>query len=156
MVALNRTRTVIDDCEEFIGSSNVMGGPIESYLVQHALVILCAEVQQEVYGIVRTRATSLNDHQIESFVSIAATRVLRSVKKDELSGFVGYFGKTVKKKFNDLVDDREVTTYDNAVRNRHDVAHKTGVQVTFSELKLALAAAENILIAVAESIDVES
>lgn len=129
-----------------------MGSPIESYLVQHALVVLCAEIQQEVYEIVRVRAAQTDDMQLASFVSNAAQRVLRSVGKSELAGFVGHFGQEEKAKFNELLDEAEVTKYNNAVNNRHDVAHRNGVQVTFSELKDAVSAASNILQALATSI----
>lgn len=133
-----------------------MGSPIESYLVQHALVVLCAEIQQEIYEIVRVRAAQAEDQQLASFVSNAAQRVLRSVGKGELSGFVGYFGQKEKEKFNRLLDDAEVTKYNNAINNRHDVAHKSGVQVTFAELKDAVSAASNILQALAHAIEAEA
>jgi hypothetical protein len=51
------------------------------------------------------------------------------------------------------VNDAEVTKYNNAVNNRHDVAHRSGVQVTFSELKDAVSAASSILQALASAIE---
>lgn len=153
MVRLIRTTAIIEDCEAIVSNPEIMGSPIESYLVQHALVVLCAEIQQEVYEIVRARAAQADDQQLANFVSNAAQRVLRSVGKSELAGFVGHFGQEEKERFNQLVDDAEVTKYNNAVNNRHDVAHRNGVQVTFSELKDAVSAASNILQALATSIE---
>lgn len=153
MARLVRTTAIIEDCEMIVSSPEVAGSPIESYLVQHALIVLCAEIQQEVYEIVRARAAQADDLQLASFVSGAAQRVLRSVGKSELAGFVGYFGQEEKEKFNQLLSDAEVTKYDNAVKNRHDVAHRSGVQVTFAELKDAVSAASNILQALAISIE---
>ncbi len=153
MARLVRTTAIIEDCESFVSNPEFMGSPIESYLVQHALVVLCAEIQQDIYEIVRERAARADDQQLASFVSNAAQRVLRSVGKSELAGFVGYFGQEEKKKFNALLDEAEVTKYNNAVNNRHDIAHRSGVQVTFSELKEAVSAASNILQALALSIE---
>ena len=153
MARLVRTTAIIEDCEAVVSSPEVIGSPIESYLVQHALVVLCAEIQQEIYEIVRARAAQADDHQLANFVSNAAQRVLRSVGKSELAGFVGHFGQQEKTKFNELVDETEVTKYNNAVNNRHDVAHRSGVQVTFSELKDAVSAASNILQALAVAIE---
>lgn len=150
---LNRTSTVIEDCEAIVMNSAVTGSPIESYLVQHALVVLCAEMQQEIYKIVRQRADQTNDQQLSNFISKAAGRVLRSVGKTELAGFVGLFGQNEKEKFNQLLNETAVTKYNNAVNNRHDVAHKSGVQVTFSELKEAVVAASGILQAIVASLE---
>ena len=153
MARLIRTTAIIEDCEVVVSSPEVNGSPIESYLVQHALVVLCAEIQQEIYEIVRVRAAQADDQQLANFVSNAAQRVLRSVGKSELAGFVGHFGREEQARFNQLVNDAEVTKYNNAVNNRHDVAHRSGVQVTFSELKDAVSAASNILQALASSIE---
>jgi len=149
---LLRTQTVIDECELFLDNHNGFGSPVESYLVQHGLVVLCADVQQEIYKLVQERAEKLPDTQISSFVYATSKRVLRSVRKDELATFVEFFGKTEKEKFNSLLDDCDVTRYNNAVSNRHDVAHKTGVQITFGELKLAKTAACKLLEAVTNAI----
>lgn len=150
---LNRTQTVIDDCEVFLKNHNGLGSPVEAYLVQHALVVLCADVQQEIYKLVQDRANQLTDKQVSAFVGTVSKRVLRSVRKDELATFVSFFGAAERDKFNSLLDDAEVTRYNNAVSNRHDVAHKTGVQITFGELKLAKVAACKLLSAVAASIE---
>ncbi|MGK2870674.1 MAG: HEPN domain-containing protein [Alphaproteobacteria bacterium] len=153
MNSLLRTTAIIEQCEGLLSNSDIRGSPVESYLVQHALIVLCAEIQQEIYEIVRARAAQAEDNQLESFVLSASKRVLRSVGKSDLSSFVGHFGGAEKEKFNRLVDDYEVTKYNNAVSNRHDIAHKNGVQVTFSELKEAVSAASKILQALALSIE---
>ena len=117
MARLVRTSAVIEDCEAIVRSPDVIGSPVESYLVQHTLVVLCAEIQQEVYEIVRARAAKADDQQLASFVSSAAQRVLRSVGKSELAGFVAFFGQAEKEKFNHLLaacrtfSSRERMTY---------------------------------------------
>jgi len=149
---LIRTQSLIEDCEAFLIEKDALGSAIESYLVQHALVVMCAEIQQEICLIAEKRAAEISDSQIESFVGSASRRILRSVMKEELSSFVGHFGKEVKDKFNELCEDRTVTTYNNAVRNRHRVAHRSGAQVTLRELNDAKDAAFTLLDAVNTSI----
>lgn len=79
--------------------------------------MLCAEIQQEVYEIVRARAAKADDQQLASFVSSAAQRVLRSVGKSELAGFVAFFGQAEKEKFNHLLDETEITIGDTTTQS---------------------------------------
>lgn len=142
---LNRTDVVVEECEEFLRDNSQLGSPIESYLVQHALVVLCADVQQEIYKIISTRVDVSTDIGLNLFVSKASKKILRSVEKSELAGFIAHFGDHEKQKFNALVDDRDATIYNSAVKNRHNVAHTAGVQISFAELKEAISAAKRIL-----------
>jgi hypothetical protein len=150
-IQLVRTDALIDECERHLDQTGSLGTPVESYLTQHALVILCAEVQTEIYRIIETRAAKSADIALQQFTIAASKRVLRSVKTSEIAGLMGYFGSEIKDRFAAALNERDVTVYNNAVQNRHDVAHKTGVQVTLAEVKAAAAAAARIL----ESVDTE-
>lgn len=145
---LLRTKSAVEDCEKHLSSSGGFGTEIESYLTQYLLVVLCADVQQEIYGLSESRASVVGDDAISAYVVATAKRVLRSVGKEEIGKFVGMFGVGPKSKLNSMVDDSRVTIYNNAVSNRHDVAHQQGAQLTFGELKNAVSAAEEILLAV--------
>ena len=149
---LLRTNAAIEDCEKHLNSSGALGTEIESYLTQHILVILCADIQQEIYKISERRAEIIGDPALVSYVLSTAKRVLRSVGKSEIAAFVGMFGSDAQKALNGLVDDADVTIYNNAVNSRHDVAHKQGAQITFRELKSATAVAERLLEAVEKAI----
>jgi hypothetical protein len=142
---LVRTDTIIEECERHLEETQGYGSPVESYLTQHALIVLSAEVQTELYAIVENRVAKVGDKAVAAFAIESCKRLLRSVKKENIAGFIGHFGTEVKTRFNASLEDREVTIFNNAIENRHDVAHKSGVQVTFSELKLAVAAARKIL-----------
>ena len=91
------------------------------------------------------RAQRSTDPAIHAFVTVAGERILRSVRKDKLSAFVGLFGSTYKDEFNARLDEREVTVYNNVVLQRHAVAHRGGGAVSFSDLREAIDAANNIL-----------
>ena len=148
---LLRTKLSVEGCEEHLLASKAFGTEVESYLTQYLLVVLCSDVQQEIYRLTEDRAASASDPALSSYVVATARKVLRSVGKDEIAKFVGMFGTDARAKLNALVDDGDVTIYNNAVNNRHDVAHKMGTQVTFRELKEAVEAAERIIAAVAKA-----
>lgn len=150
---LLRTKSAVDDCEKHLTSSAGFGTEIESYLTQYLLVVLCAEIQQEIYKLTESRASIVKDDAVSAYVAATARKVLRSVGKDEIAKFVGNFGPTFKSKLNSLIEDSDVTIFNNAINNRHDIAHKQGTQITFRELKNAVAVAQKILKAVEQSLE---
>lgn len=151
---LLRTKATTEDCERHLDASGAAGTEIESYLTQHILVILCAEMQQEIYRIAEERAKTSNDEELVNYVSSSGRRILRSIKKDEIAAFIGMFGVDAKERLNALVNDADITIYNNAVSNRHDVAHKHGAQITFKELKDTTQVAERLLEAVEQSLQI--
>jgi hypothetical protein len=152
---LLRTKSAVEDCEKHLTASNAFGTEIESYLTQFLLVVLCSDIQQEIYRLSEARASIVEDDAISAYVAATARRVLRSVGKEDIAKFVGMFGPTLKSKLNNLVDDADVTIFNNAVNNRHDIAHKQGAQITFRELKNAVVVAQKILEAVERSLEYE-
>jgi hypothetical protein len=143
-----RTQTALNDCEQHLRDSGAVGSPIEAYLTEYLLILLCADMQEAIYNVIEEWAEKSGNPSLKEFVAASSRKVLRSVKKGEIAGFVGLFGSTHKERFNSALNDREVTIYNNAVESRHDVAHRTGATVTFSEMKEALSAARKILVAV--------
>ena len=81
------------------------------------------------------------------FVSYASKRVLRSVKKSEIVGFIGAFGAEFKSEFNSLLEnkDKEVTLYNNIVAERHKASHDGTATITLEDVRSAIAAASLIL-----------
>ena len=99
---LLRTNGVVKDCERHLMATKTSGTEIESYLTQHTLIILCAEMQQEIYRIAEERAALTNDNHIYNYVGASSKRVLRSVTKSDVANFIGMFGADIKRKLNDL------------------------------------------------------
>ncbi|MFC1965002.1 HEPN domain-containing protein [Chloroflexota bacterium] len=111
------------------------------YLTQQILVIFCAEVQQLIYEMLNNRASLSGDEGLNSFVVASEKRVLRGVQKDSIATLAECFGKDAKDKLNESVGDKDITIYNNTVRDRHDVAHSSGVTISFQEVKDAVDAA---------------
>ena len=139
------TQVVFEECQKYLQDAETIGSPIESYLTEHILVVLCGDMQRALYSIADKRAQQSSDPALHAFVSEASVKFLRSVQKHEISTFIGFFGPAYKEKFNNLLDDRDVTTYNNAVRQRHQVAHQGGGTMTFKDLPGAIEAAGKIL-----------
>ncbi|MCK9730201.1 HEPN domain-containing protein [Pseudomonas syringae] len=152
---LLRTRSAIDECELHLNDSGAWNTEVESYLTQYILVILCADVQQTVYKLLDARISDSKskDLGLKSFAYSMGVRCLRSFVKSELSKFLALFGDDVRESFNARLDDRVVTTYNNAVSKRHDVAHNSGVTTTFRELSDIYLSAVTILQAMDASLN---
>ena len=142
---LPRTLLALEECEQHLSITGTTGTSIESYLTQHILVILCAEMQQEIYRIVKEKTAKHTNGPILQFISAAQVRMLRSVKTGEICGFLACFDTKHKELFNNSLTDQEIGAYNNAITDRHDVAHRQGANITFSELKNAFNIASKIL-----------
>jgi hypothetical protein len=94
---------------------------------------------------IEERANSAGDNNIKSYMVASVNRILRSAKKERIAEIAGFFGDDVKTRFNDSLDDRDVTLYGNATKDRDDVAHRYGSELTFNELKEAVEAGNKIL-----------
>ena len=153
---LLRTKTALKECQDHLEATTTSGTVIESYLTQHILVLLSADMQQAIYKLLEKKAEQVNQESLRLFISTAGERLVRGVKKDAISGFVNYFGTDAKEKFNIYLKDKEqeITCYGNAIGNRDSVAHRKGAQVTFSEILQAVTAAELILSAVKTALDI--
>lgn len=153
---LVRTRAAVDDCEQHLKDTGASGTEIEAYLTQYVLVVMCAEIEQAVHSILERRVAGTADPDLTRFALSSGQRVLRSVSKNELAGFVGRFGDHAKEKLDSLLDETEVTLYNNAVKARHDIAHSRGATLTFSELLKALEVADKVIDAVNQAMNHKS
>ncbi|EDW8956981.1 TPA: HEPN domain-containing protein [Salmonella enterica] len=151
-----RTKAAMETCRGHLETSQMWNTEIESFLTQHILIILCAEVQQEIYYALEVRAHLNGDSELKDFAVASGKKILRSVGKKDIANFVGMFGTRAKNHLNERVEDHEVTLYNNAVTKRHDVAHNTGTNITFRELSEILRSAEKLIIAIGDAISFQN
>ena len=149
---LLRTQLSLDNCREHLDKTNSWDTEIESYLTQYVLVIMCSEIQQEIYKVLEYRASKTGDVALKNYAISTCKRVLRSIKKSEVTGFVGYFGETAKEYLNKNINDKDIAIYDNAVSMRNAVAHQSGTNITFRELEGAMEVAKKFICVVDEAI----
>lgn len=143
---LLRTEEAYKECQSHLHESGAVGSLIESFLTEHILILLCADMQQDILDIADRRASKASDAALREFVSTAGKRVLRGQLKNEIAAFIGSFGTKYKRDFNAALDERDVQLYNNAVQERNLVAHhRHGSTIGFGELGEVIAAARNIL-----------
>lgn len=140
-----RTQAALAECKCHLARTDAWNSEIESYLTQHVLVVLCAEVQQSIYGFLEARLDESEDPELKNFAIATGKRCLRSVGKNEISGFLGFFSASAKKYLNDNVAEETVSLYNNAIASRHDVAHSSGTKITFQELERVVDASMTFL-----------
>lgn len=141
---LLRMETALEECAQHLAAASAAGTAIESYLAEHILVVLVADMQTALYDVASVRAQDA-DRGLKEFVEGASRRILRSVRKEEIASFVAFWGRDAKQAFNDRLDERVVAIYNNAVQQRHEVAHRFGSTITFHELRGIVEAAREIL-----------
>jgi hypothetical protein len=142
---LLRTKSALAECRQHVEATDSSGSEVEAFLAQYLLVILCAEMQEEMYRVVELRASKCGDDEMCSFALASSKKILRSVKVGELTGFVGGFGPSRKDRFSSSLDERAILQYNSAVENRHSVAHKSGAQVTLSDMVGIIESAARVL-----------
>ena len=154
---LERTKTAIKECEDYLQNCSGQGTIVESYLTQHILVLLTADMEQGIYECLDKKSEQAGEKSIQEYVSSTRKNIVREVSKKGIANFVKHFGTEAKQRFDNCLKDKEqeITRYGNAIANRHSVAHRQGVQVTFLEIKQAVEAAATILAAVKRALDIE-
>lgn len=157
MTRMLRTHAAYNDCLEMSSSTNIADGPVLNYLVQYLLILFSAEIESEISKIVCMKASSIEDDQVREYLIRTCSRNLRSVEKGEIATFVSKFGNSSRDKFNNLlIDDKKVTLYNNAIKQRHSVAHRSNQSsnLTLKEFSEALDIAVEILDAFKEALNV--
>lgn len=126
-------------------------------MTQHLLVLLAADMEQAIKECIKLKAKLGTNESIIEYVDSTLRRVIQGIQKESIAGIVGYFGVEAKKRFDEYLADKEqeVNRYGNAIRRRNNVAHSSGTQVTFGELKLAVKAAETIHLAVLCALEID-
>lgn len=142
-----KVEEALQACKEHLESTSSFNTEIESFLVQHMLVLICREYEITIEDLAEKRASKAGDPHLTKFVSSTTDIIFRSMKINEISGFLGKFGGDYKQEFTEFMKNNEDvhTSFDNIVVNRHTIAHKGGVQMTFGELYVSFDKSKSLL-----------
>lgn len=134
---LPRVDHAVEVCEKHLAATGAFGTEIENLLTRSLLVLICAEFEEKIEATIEERFSRIPDQSLREFVSSCVDAVFRSVKSSEMAGLLNRFGGDCKEKFNrkSQANPIAVTFYNNIVTNRHGVAHTTGGNTTFPEIK---------------------
>ncbi len=134
---LVRIDQAIAACQAHLQKSGAMGTEIEAYLTRYLLVMICSTFEEEIKALIMKRAAGSQDPGMEPFVQRALDRTsFRSLMTSEIADFLRRFGLDYKNRFRQQLDNnpRAETFFNNIVANRHDTAHSTGSNISFSDL----------------------
>lgn len=134
---LARVDQALEHCERHLDLTKSFGTEIESLITSSLLVLICAEFEQRVKAIIEERCNFIPDGALREFVGSCVDAVFRSVRSSEIAGLLNRFGRDYGEAFKEKTDanPKAVTLYNNIVTNRNTVAHSTGGNMTFAEIK---------------------
>lgn len=118
---------------------------IENFLAQYLTVCFYAEMEEKVLKIYSKRLSRDADDRIKYFSKESAKAWGRLVPKSDISKLAACFGDDCKEKFNDNLEDRDVSIYSSVIKSRHDASHGRGGNVTIKDIEGAIVSASIIL-----------
>ncbi|MFZ0247023.1 HEPN domain-containing protein [Candidatus Binatus sp.] len=126
------------NCEAHLVATNSVSTHVESYLVQFLLTRICAEYETRIKVLIQRRCTRVTDGYVRHFAERSAKDVSKNFNIGDLKGVLARFGDDYKQGFHDSVMLTPAhIAWDNIYANRQAVAHGSGAQMTFKELKTA-------------------
>lgn len=157
-VELPRTDLALEECRKHLeavtaSKSNLDTALIEAYLAQHLAVVLCAEVEEIVTGLVYDRIDRSGcDPEIISLLKARKRGVIRNASHKEIADTLGQLGVGVRDAYVNAIDngigERGIWHLGNAVAARDDVAHRAPPNVSLGDVRLAFEAATEVIAAV--------
>lgn len=134
-----RIDEAIAACKQHLDSTAMRNTEIESYLVGYLLTVAYADIEQYVKGMVLARASRTNDPDLLTFAKHTSGKVYRGLKLSDLKGILACFSGLCRDAFDTKVTDTvNHAGHDNIILNRHSVAHRSGTNVTLTELETAI------------------
>ena len=148
---LERSGRELSVCSQHLAENRAKSLPtqqllsLERILVGYILTIIHSELEAEIREAVQRRCHVANDASLNRFVRSAADRLIRSIRIEQLSGLLGYFGEDCKQRFQDGLTDQMVASYDSLESNRQSFAHQTGSNATLQEVQTWFIAAQDVI-----------
>jgi len=130
--------SLIQRCEQHLDATNTRNTEIESVMVQHLLIRICAEYEKRIVALFHRRCSRTTDLHLRAFAQKSAQYVCQRFDISDITKNLGRFGDDYKKTFHGQVMTGVAhIAWDNIYTNRVAVAHGTGAQMTFGDLKQA-------------------
>lgn len=129
---------------------------IEAVLVGYVASTIYAELEAKVVEIVADAVRSKESVRVHAFGEYASKRIIRSIKIEQLSGFLGFFDSCCKDHFKASLKPKQTSDWDSLVAIRHGVAHESESQQVSSLNDIAqyYSNAQDVLLLFKESLNV--
>ena len=126
----------IQQCENHLDVTGSRNTEIELYFVQYLLIRICAEFETRLSVLVERRCHRITDAHVKQFSGLSAKQACKRFNIGDIKGILARFGDDYKDTFDSLVCNTPAhAAWDNIYNNRVAVAHLTGTQMSFSDLK---------------------
>lgn len=134
-----RIESVLNTCKAHLNSldsANPNSAEIEAQIVSSLIILIVSEYEELIERMFVDRATLCGDAHVACYVRTTISRRFRSPDLKKITETLDQFGRDYRKDFSDRILDTEYhAAWDNIMRARHAVVHKTGtLNITFSEL----------------------
>jgi hypothetical protein len=127
---------VMQRCEQHLDYTSTRSTEIESYFVQYLLVRICAEYEARVTTLVHRRCSRTKDAHLRSFAQKTAEYVCKRFDIADIATLLKRFGTDYKDAFHtQVMSGTAHIAWSNIYNNRQAVAHKSGAQMSFGDLK---------------------
>jgi hypothetical protein len=142
----SRLEFLLQQCERHMDVTNTRNTEIESYFVQYLLTRIVAEYETRIVILVQRRCSRTRDIHFKRFAHRGAQDACKRFNIGELKGILARFGPDYKDSFHVKVHSTlSHIAWDNIYANRNGVAHGTGTQMSFGDLKRDYAASLTVL-----------
>jgi hypothetical protein len=120
---------------------------IESCLAQYLAVTFYSEMEERVSEIIASHLKRFTDSRIGQYLPANMDGMIRRTPKSDIAKLVGTLDGEFRTKFNDQINDQQISFYSNIIQARHSIGHKQGSPIDLSEIPVAIQAADAILAA---------
>lgn len=128
MQYLYRTKSLLDEINIYLDSVGKTNR-LETFLIEHILIVFCSEVEAVLLTILRDFIFLSAKDPIKNFLDIRNNKFHNGIKKTNLADTLGHFSLFKKRKFNQLLEangfDAE-EKYSIYLKARDIVAHRNG------------------------------
>lgn len=155
MDSLPRTALVLEDCENHLTAiattPNVDSSAVEAYLARHAILVLCAEVEQTITDIVYERVDRGGcDPEVANMLRARRKGMVRNAKHGEIADTLGQLSVDIQTKYTDgvaaSIGEAGITRLGDTVAARDQLSHSANPpNVTLRDVREAYVVAEAVV-----------
>jgi hypothetical protein len=132
--ALSTCKSHLDSLD----STDPSRAEIEAHMVSALVVLIVSEYEELIERMFAERADRSGDKRLAQYVRATIAKGFRSPDLSKITKTLGQFGADYKESFSNVILDTEQhAAWDNIMKARHAVVHKSGtLNITLAELLL--------------------
>ncbi len=133
-----RIESALNTCQAHLNSldsANPNRAEIEARIVSSLIVLIVSEYEELIERMFVDRANLCGDAHVVCYVRTTISQKFRSPDLSKITRTLGQFGGDYKQNFSRILNTEYHAAWDNIIRARHAIVHKSGtLNITFGEL----------------------